>query len=159
MIFVKRQNNNISVIYCLLYRKNLAAKEIQEDLAIVFKEVIIVVNYIKSRPLHTRLFRVLCDKMGAEHNGLLFRSNMHWLSRGKMLERMANLRDEISIFLKEQKHELVYRFSEDKWIAKLLFLTDFFSHVKQLNGSMQGKQRIFLDVAESIDAFKAKRKL
>ena len=35
--FVKRQNNGISLVHCLLHRENLAAKEIQEDLAIVFK--------------------------------------------------------------------------------------------------------------------------
>ena len=40
----------------------------------------------------------------------------------KVLERVANLQDKISIFFKEQKHELVDRFSEGIWIAKLLFL-------------------------------------
>ena len=63
-----------------------------------------------------------------------------------MLERVANLRDKISIFLKEQKHELVDRFDKDIrsiWIGKLLFLADFFCHVNQLNGSMQGKQHLF----------------
>ena len=101
MSFMKKENKSISVVHCLLYRENLAAKEIQEDLTIVFKVVISEVNFIKSRPLHTRLFRVLCDKMGAEHNGLLFHSNIRWLSRGKVLERVANLRNKISIFLKE----------------------------------------------------------
>ena len=72
MSFVKRQNNDISVVHCLLHIKNLAANEIYEDLAIVFKEVVTVVNYIKSCPLHTHFFRVLCDEMGAEHNGPVF---------------------------------------------------------------------------------------
>ena len=76
MNFVKKKNKNISVVHCLLHRKNLAAKEIQEDLAIVFKKIVSEVNFIKSRPLHTRLFRVLCDEMGTEHNGLLFHSNI-----------------------------------------------------------------------------------
>jgi len=57
------------------------------------------------------------------------------------------------------KHELVDRFSDDEWIAKLLFLADLFSHVNQLIGSMQGKEKTFLDVSEGIDAFKAKIKL
>ena len=81
---------------CLIRRENLAAKEIQGELAIVFKEVVSVVNFIKSGPLHTRLFRVLCDEMEAEHNGLLFHSNIRWLSREKVLER-----NQISIFSKE----------------------------------------------------------
>ena len=109
--------------------------------------------------MHTRLFRVLCDKMGAEHNGLPFHSDIRWLSRGKVLERVANLRNEISTFLKEQKHEFVDRFSDDEWIAKLLFLADFFSRVNQLNSSMQGKEKKILDVSEGIETFKAKIKL
>ena len=40
--FVKRQNNYISVVHCLLHIENLAAKETQEGLAIVFKEVVTV---------------------------------------------------------------------------------------------------------------------
>ena len=85
--------------------------------------------------------------MGAEHSGLLYHSNVRWLSRGKVLERVANLRNEVSAFLKEQKHELSDRFSDNEWIAKLLFLPDFFSHLNQLN--------VFLDVSEDIIAFKA----
>ena len=76
-----------------------------------------------------------------------------------MLERVVSLRNEISTFLKEQKHEFVDRFSDDEWIAKLLFLADFFSHMNQLNNSMQEKEKNFLDVSEGIGAFQAKIKL
>ena len=114
MSFVKRKNNNISVVRCLLHRENLATKKIQENLAIVFKEVVSVVNYIKSRRLNTRLFRALCDEMGAELSGLLFRSTVRWLSRGKVLERVATLKEETHAFLKEQNHELADRFRDDE---------------------------------------------
>ena len=134
-------------------------KKIQENLAIVFKEVVSVVNYIKSRPLNTRLFRALCDEIGAELSGLLFHSTVRWLSRGKVFERVATLREETHAFLKEQNHELADRFLDDEWIAKLLFLVDVISHVNQLNSSMQGKEKLFFDVLESIDAFKGKIKL
>ena len=156
MSFVRRKNNSISVVHFLLHRENLATKEIQENLAIVFKEVVSVVNYIKSRPLNTRLFRALCDEMEAELSGLLFHLTVRWLSRGKLLERVATLRDETHAFLKEQNHELADRFRDDEWIAKLLFLADVFSHVNQLNSSMQGKEKLFFDVLESTDAFKGR---
>ena len=112
MSFVKKENKNISVVHCLLHRENLAAKEIQEDLTIIFKKVVSVVNFTKSRLLHIRLFRVLRDEMGAEHNELL--TNISWLSLGKVLKRVVNLRNEISTFLKEQKHEFVDRVSNDE---------------------------------------------
>lgn len=59
-----------------------------------------MVNYIKSRPLNTRLFRALCDEMGAELSGLLFHSTVRWLSRGKVLERAATLKEETHAFSK-----------------------------------------------------------
>ena len=114
MSFAKKKNKNISFVHCLLHRENLATKEIQEDLAIVFKKLVSVVSFIKSGPLHTRLFRVLCDEMGAEHHGLLFHSDIRWLSRGKALERVANPRNEITTFSKEQKHEFFDSFSDDE---------------------------------------------
>ena len=90
----------------------MATKRIQENLAIVFKEVVSVVNYIKSCPLNTRLFRASCDEMGAELSGLLFHSTVRWLSHGKVL-----FKEETHVFLKEQNHELADRFRDDKWIA------------------------------------------
>ena len=118
-----------------------------------------MVNYFKSRPLNTRLFCALCDEMGVEVSGLLFHSTVRWLSRGKVLEKVATFREETHAFLKEQNHELADRFRGDEWIAKLLFLADVFSHVNQLNSSMQGKEKLFFDVLESIDALKGKIKL
>ena len=59
ILFVKRQNNDILVVHCLLHRENLAAKEIQEDLAIIFKEVITVVNHINLVPC-TLVYFVSC---------------------------------------------------------------------------------------------------
>ena len=100
-----------------------------------------MVNYIKSRPLNTRLFRALCDELGAELRGLLFHSTVCWLSRGKVLERVATLKKKTHGFLKEQNHELADRFRDNEWIAKLLFLADVFSHVNRLNSSMQGKEK------------------
>ena len=120
MNFVKKESNHILIVYCYLHRENLAAKEIQENLTVVFKEVVSVVNYIKSRPLCTRLFRVFCDEMGTKHGGLLYHLNIRWLLREKVLERVANLRNKVGAFLKEQKHKLSERFSDNEWIVKLL---------------------------------------
>ena len=88
MSFVKKENKDILVIRCLLHQENQPAKEIEEDLAMVFKEVVSVVNYIKSCLLCTRLFRALCDEVG-KHNELLFHLNIPLLSQEKVLERVA----------------------------------------------------------------------
>ena len=58
--------------------------------------------------------------MGTELSGLLFHSIVHWLSPGKVPERVATLREETHAFLKEQNHELADRLRDDEWIANLL---------------------------------------
>ena len=90
--------NDILIVHCYLHRENLAAKEIQDNLVLVFKEVVSVVSYIKSCSLCSHLFQVFCDEMGAEHNGVLYNLNIHWLSQGKVLEKVANLRKEVIAF-------------------------------------------------------------
>ena len=103
MSFAEKQNNDILIVHCYLHREILAAKNIQANLPLVFKEVVCAVNYIKSHSLCIRLFRVFCDEMGAEHNGLLYHSNIRWLSRGKVLQRIASLRNEVSGLFKSTK--------------------------------------------------------
>ena len=44
-------------------------------------------------------------------------------------------------------------------VAKLLFWLIFFTHVNQLNGSTQEKEKIFLDILKSSDVFTAKVEL
>ena len=41
MSFAKKQNNDILFVHCYLHRENLAAKDIQGNLALVFKEVVL----------------------------------------------------------------------------------------------------------------------
>ena len=72
---------------------------------------------------------------------------------------MAILCNKIGAFLKEQNHKLTERFSDNDWIAKLLILSDSFSHLNQLNTTMQGRNKIFLDMSKDIISFKAKVKL
>ena len=85
MSFVKKENKNISVVHCLLHRKNLATQEIQEDLAIVFKKVVSVVNFIKSRPLQLVYFVCCVMKWGLNTMGfcsistfVVYREERYW---------------------------------------------------------------------------------
>ena len=51
----------------------------------MLKEVIKMVNYIKARPLKSRLFTKLCKEMEANYENLLLHTEARWLSRGKAL--------------------------------------------------------------------------
>ena len=78
----------INFTHCIIHRKSLASKTLDRDLKSVLDAEIKIVNFIKSRPLQTRLFTTLCDEMGSHHKSFLLHSKVRWLSKGKVLTRL-----------------------------------------------------------------------
>ena len=113
-------------------------------------------NFIRARALNHRLFKVLCDQMGSEHNALLYHTDIRWLSRGLVLSRVFELRGEIETFLRERKSPLSKHFGDNKFIGALAYLTDFFSSLNQLNMQMQGKSITIVDARDKIQGFQKK---
>ena len=66
----------INFTHCIIHRENLACKTLDPDLKSVFNAAIKIVKFIKSRPLQTRLFTILCDEMGSLHKSLLLHSEV-----------------------------------------------------------------------------------
>lgn len=114
-------------------------------------EAVKTVNFIKARPLNSRLFSVLCDEMGSEHRQLLLHTEVRWLSRGKVLARLYELRDEVSLFLLDTKFDLSGRFNDADWLAKLAYLSDIFEHLNGLNRSLQGKSFTLFHTQDKVE--------
>ena len=64
------------------------------ELGNVLDDVIKIVNFVKLRPLKARIFSVMCQEMGSIHCNLLLQTSVRWLSRGKVLARVFELRNE-----------------------------------------------------------------
>jgi hypothetical protein len=62
-----------------------------------------VANFISARALNHRLFKGVCQEMGAEYEGLLYCTDVRWLSRGHHLKRLTELRAEVSLFFFREK--------------------------------------------------------
>ena len=120
-----------------------------------------VINHIKAHTLNSRLFQQLCEEMDAEHRCLLIYTEIRWLSRGKLLTRVFELRESLPLqrFLSEKKSTLAAHFSDKVWVAKLAYLCDIFSLLNELNLSLQGKMTTFFQLADRVAAFKAKLEL
>ena len=82
--------------HCIIHRENLASKKLSPDLKNVLTNAVKIVNAIRSRHLNSRLFQALCESMDAQHNHLLY-AEVRWLSRGRVLSRPFELREETKL--------------------------------------------------------------
>lgn len=77
---------------------------------------------------------------------------MRWLSRGKILIGMAELKDEIATFLREYQSNFAENFEDEVFILSLSYLADIFSHLNDLNMFMQGMHANNILCTEKIEA-------
>nr|XP_033506785.1 zinc finger BED domain-containing protein 5-like [Epinephelus lanceolatus] len=142
--------------HCIIHRQALATKRMPKELRTVLDEAVKIVNLIKSRAMNARLFSILCNEMGAHFHQLLLHSEVRWLSRGKVLTRLCDLREEVLLFLAEIDSPLVKHMEDAKWIAMLAYLSDIFDQINTLNTSLQGKEcHVFL-AHDQVSAFRKK---
>ena len=107
----KKVNSEIIATHCFLYHEVLIGKTLNPDLTRVLKEVIEMVNYIKARPLKSRLFAKLCKEMEANYENLLLHTEARWLSRGKASSRVYQLKKEMLAFFSLERQREFYDFA------------------------------------------------
>ena len=89
--YIQRENQNIEVDHCIVHRFALGSKTLPHGLKSVFDQVVKVVNFIKAKDLNSRVFKEMCKEMGEQHEALLYHTEVRWLSRGKVLNRVIEL--------------------------------------------------------------------
>jgi hypothetical protein len=80
---------NMILTHCFIHKEHLAAKQVAPELNEVLSQSIKIVNHIKNSALNTRLLSVLCEEMGSDHQHLLYRAEVRWLSRENVLKKIA----------------------------------------------------------------------
>ncbi|KAL2766003.1 protein FAM200A [Daubentonia madagascariensis] len=146
-------HNNALWNHCFIHREALVSKEIPPSLMDVLKNAVKIVNFIKGSSLNSQLLEIFCSEIGVNHTHLLFHTEVRWLSQGKVLSRLYELRNEIYIFLIDKQSHLANVFEDDIWVTKLAYLSDIFGIFNELNLKIQGKNNDIFQYLEHILSF------
>ncbi|XP_076062498.1 protein FAM200C-like [Oratosquilla oratoria] len=154
---VKERNPSVMSTHCILHQEALASRTLPVEMMDVLNVAIKIVNFVKAGALNSRLFKLLCKDMESEHEALLFHTNVRWLSKGNMLGRLYELREEVEIFLdSQQKVDLYDKFQSEGFHATLAYLVDIFEALNAVNLKLQGKNINILVHHDTIRTFMAK---
>ncbi|XP_077426332.1 general transcription factor II-I repeat domain-containing protein 2-like [Vanacampus margaritifer] len=154
---VKEQNPEQDVIFlhCIIHQESLCKSVLQ--LNHVVDPVVKLVNFIRVRGLNHRQFVTLLEETDAGHQDLLYHSRVRWLSLGRVLQRVWELKEEISSFLELMgKSEEYSELSDVNWLCDFAFAVDIFSHLNELNVKLQGKDQFVHNMYTNVSAFKSK---
>ena len=110
-----------------------------------------VVNLLKAKPLNARLFAELC--IDEEHQTLLLHTEIRWLSRGRVLGRLFEMRDKVKEFLEQLDSEYGQLFENFDFLIRLAYLTDIFDQFNTVNLKLQGRDSTVIDCMSAMDSF------
>jgi len=108
--------------------------------------------------LKTRIFETICEEIGSDHiHLLLLHTEVRWLSRGQVLNRGIELKEELELLF-EQENLLIFKdfFQDENWCDTLAYLANIFKKLNYLNSSMQGRQETIISSTNKIRGFKNK---
>ncbi|XP_003740214.1 zinc finger BED domain-containing protein 5-like, partial [Galendromus occidentalis] len=156
---VKKVSPDTTASHCIIHREMLAMRKLPWSLETALTEAVKIVNYIKTRPLQSRLFKIMCDEMGSSHSSLLLHTEVRWLSRGRVLNRLFELRKELMNFSLDSPFNLCERLRDSQWLKQLAYLADMFNKLNELNLCLQRRSVTIFDVTDRITAMKRKMEL
>lgn len=149
---IKQVAPRANFTHCSIHREASASKAMPDTLKTVLDQAVKIVNFIKARALNSRMFTIICNEMGSEHNNLLLHTEVRWLSRGKVLTRLFELRSEVQMFLLNSKFETSHLLLDELWLMRLAYLADIFGKLNELNTSLQGRNITPFTVVDKINA-------
>ena len=101
----------------------------------------------------------MCEEMDSKFQFLLYHTDVRWLSRGKVMNRIFALRSKLLELLKSPSHWHSKHFKDSSFILTLAFLADIFGALNQLSCQMQEGGKNVIEAEEKMNAFQRKLKL
>ncbi|CAH1988365.1 unnamed protein product [Acanthoscelides obtectus] len=157
---LKEKNPAMLSTHCVIHRQALASKTLPQKLRHTLDSAIRIVNRIKSSALNSRLFTLLCEDLDSDHKVLLFHTKVRWLSKGNMLARFYELKEDVIIFLEfKEKHDFLTMVKDDTFQWRLAYLTDIFDSLNELNLKLPGRNNTIISNYDYIQGFISKLQL
>ena len=153
---VKKEAPNQTVTHCMLHRHALATKSLLLTLKEILSYCVKMINFIRSRSINHCLFKALCRELESDHEVFLYHSEVRWLSSSKILKRLQELKQEVSLFLKNKNNPLAEKIESESFLYGLSYLADIFGHIDNVNHAMQGPGVTIMNAAKKLNAFSLK---
>ena len=94
--------------------------------------------------------------MGSTCKKLILHSEVRRLSRGKVLSRVFELREQLEVYCTEQGNQKAAKFCDILLVAKLAYLVSIFDRLNEVNLSLQEKGGNIFRAISKINALKLK---
>ena len=94
------------------------------------------------------------------YSDLLQHNNVRWLSKGKVIEHLWSIKEEVITFLVnldsvESKQYLKFLTNESNMLS-VAFLKDILGYLNVLNTELQGQKKLICDLISSVSALRQK---
>ena len=133
----------LTVYHCIIHQEALCGKALQMEH--VMSSITRVVNFIKTKDLNHRRFKSFLEEFDSKYRDVPYDTKVRWLSKGKVLNRCFELREEICKFM-ENKGNGTIELKDEKFLCELAFLSDIVSHLDMLYLQHQGRGYIITDM-------------
>ncbi|KAM8791748.1 general transcription factor II-I repeat domain-containing protein 2-like [Rhynchonycteris naso] len=149
----KRNHSHPIAIHCLIHQQALCSKSLKWDS--VMKIVVSYVNFIRANALNHRLFQEFLFELNVAYEDVLYHTEVHWLSRGRVLRHFYDLLPQITVFMLSKNKE-VPELNDAEWKLHLAFLTDVTELLNSFSVQLQGKRKLICDMQSHVKAFEVK---
>ena len=100
-------------LHCIIHQQALCSKCLNFDN--VMSVVVKCINQIRSRGLKHRMFRAFLEEIESEYKGVLYFTEVRWLSKGNVFKRFFELREEVKAFMEKDGMDVPV-LSDPKWL-------------------------------------------
>ncbi|XP_056388355.1 general transcription factor II-I repeat domain-containing protein 2B-like [Hyla sarda] len=146
-------NQKLVFLHCILHQHVLCKSVLKSDH--VIDVVTKIVNFIRARALNHRQFVTLLEEHETEHRDIGYHTAVRWLSLGKVLKRVWDLKAEIWEYC-EKKGKNFPELLDKDWMADFTFSVDVTAQMNELNTKLQGKGLFVHEMHSLVKAFMAK---